>query len=331
MKRVLVIRIDFLGDIICTTPFIHALKRRWPNAEIHVLANKYNRAALDRNPDVSAVHTYVYSKQCERNVRPGRLRAICDRIALIRRLRKLKFDLLIVPNGGMNKNSIQFARQLNVKNCRWHNADTEFDDRKPEHVANRPIRHEALSGFTLTPELGPVDIDALKPVVYADASLRAKWGGEFGPKAKPRVGLFVCNKAATRRWDVEKWRRLAASLSRHAEAIIFCDPAEQQAAGQFAELAVRCVSPPTVPDLIAAMSSLDLVVTADSAPVHLSSALQLPVVALFEDRPEKYQRWHPLGVAHIALREGARVDDISFESVERACSALLDEQPEFSV
>jgi ADP-heptose:LPS heptosyltransferase len=326
MQRVLVIRIDFLGDIICTTPFIHGLKLRWPNAEIHVLANKYNRAALDRNPDVAAVHTYVYSKQCERNVRPGRLHAIYDRIALIWRLRKLKFDLLIVPNGGMNKNSIQFARQLNVKDCRWHNADTEFDDRKPEQVANRPIRHEALSGFALTPELGPVDIDALEPVVYADPSLREKWAAEFGRKAKLRVGLFVCNKAASRRWSVEKWCRLAASLSHYAEVIIFCDPAEPQAAGQFTALAARCVSPATVPDLIAAMSLLDLVVTADSAPVHLSSALQLPVVALFEDRREKYQRWHPLGVPHIVLREGALVDDIGFESVERACRALLDEQ-----
>lgn len=69
-------RIDFLGDMVCTTALLHALKQRWPAAEIHVLANKYNQSVLARNPDVSVVHTYVYSKQCERNQRPGRLMAL---------------------------------------------------------------------------------------------------------------------------------------------------------------------------------------------------------------------------------------------------------------
>lgn len=177
MQRILVIRIDFLGDMVCTTALLHALKQRWPAAEIHVLANKYNQSVLARNPDVSAVHTYVYSKQCERNQRPGRLMALFDRLALIWRLRRLGFDLLLIPNGGMNKNSIQFAKQLNVADRRWHTAETEFDDRNPEHVATRPIRHEALSGFALMPELGRVDIETLKLHVYPEPQLQAKWQG----------------------------------------------------------------------------------------------------------------------------------------------------------
>jgi ADP-heptose:LPS heptosyltransferase len=326
MKRILVIRIDFLGDMICTTAFLRELKKHWPNAEIHVLANRYNKAALEGNPDVSAVHTYVYSKDSKRNLRPGKLNALFDRLSLILRLRRLKFDLLIVPNGGMNKNSIQFARQLNVKDCRWHDADSEFDDRKPDHVANRPIRHEVLSGFALTPELGRVDIDGLKLRVYPDPELRTQWNSELGQKIKPRVGLFVSNKAAERRWDWQKWRRLAASISDRAEVLIFRDPLERQADTQSTGPSTRELSPRTVSDLIAAMSLLDLVVSADSAPVHLSSALQLPIVALFEDRAEKYLRWYPLGVRHVLLQAGPRVEDITVESVEEAVGVLLPPQ-----
>lgn len=326
MHRILVIRIDFLGDMVCTTAYLHKLKQHWPNAEIHVLANKYNKSVLDRNPDVSAVHTYVYSKNYERNLRPGPLNAICDRISLIRRLRRLKFDLLIVPNGGMNKNSIQFARQLNAKDCRWHDDATQFNDNNPDHVANRPIKHEVLSGFALTPELGPVDIDALKLHVSCDPELRAKWSRELGPKIGPRVGLFVSNKAEQRRWDCRKWRRLAASLGERAEVLVFLDPTDLDADKRLADTTARRLCPATVPDLVAAMSLLDLVVSADSSPVHFASALQLPVVALFEDRPEKYLRWHPLGVPHVLLRAGARVDDIAAESAEEAVNALLDEQ-----
>ena len=160
-QRILVIRIDFLGDMLCTTAFLRALKERWPGAELHVVANRYNAAALAGNPDVDAIHTYVYSRQCERNDRPGRMRAFFDRLRLVRRLRRLRFDLVVVPNGGMHRSSMQFARQIGAKDCRWHDAGTEFDDRKPEHVAERPMCHEALSGFRLVPELGRADVDRL--------------------------------------------------------------------------------------------------------------------------------------------------------------------------
>lgn len=323
MQRILVIRIDFLGYMVCTTALLHALKQRWPAAEIHVLANKYNQSVLARNPDVSAVHTYVYSKQCERNQRPGRLMALFDRLALIWRLRRLGFDLLLIPNGGMNKNSIQFAKQLNVADRRWHTAETEFDDRNPEHVATRPIRHEALSGFALMPELGRVDIETLKLHVYPEPQLQAKWRADLGEKDRPRVGLFISNKSAQRRWSWDKWRQLALKLNAQAELLIFHDPAEQPSEQQLAGLTARCLSTPSTDDLMAAMSQLDLVISADSAPVHIGSALQIPVVALFESRPEKYLRWYPLGVRHVLVHAGPQVEDIHVDAVESAARSLL--------
>lgn len=325
MKRILVIRIDFLGDMVCTTPLLHALKRKWPAAEIHVLANKANRAILEGNPDVSVVHTYVYSKQCERNERPGRFSAIVNRLALIRRLRRLRFDMLIVPNGGMHKNSIQFARQLRVRDCRWHDAETEFDDRKPGHRATRPMQHEALSGFRLVPELAPADVGTLKPYVYPERSLQAKWQAVLGDKPLPRVGLFVSNKAEQRRWPEDKWLELVHALDGRADIVIFRDPIDRLASQRLAASSARVVEPPTVPDLIAAMSLLDVVVSADSAPVHLAAALNLSVVAFFEDRPEKYLRWYPLGIRHVLLRAGPRVDAISPDAAAEGVVQLLAE------
>lgn len=249
--------------------------------------------------------------------------ALFDRLALIWRLRRLGFDLLLIPNGGMNKNSIQFAKQLNVADRRWHTAETEFDDRNPEHVATRPIRHEALSGFALMPELGRVDIETLKLHVYPEPQLQAKWRADLGEKDRPRVGLFISNKSAQRRWSWDKWRQLALKLNAQAELLIFHDPAEQPSEQQLAGLTARCLSTPSTDDLMAAMSQLDLVISADSAPVHIGSALQIPVVALFESRPEKYLRWYPLGVRHVLVHAGPQVEDIHVDAVESAARSLL--------
>ncbi len=324
-RRILVIRIDFLGDMLCTTAFLGALKARWPGAELHVVANRYNAAALAGNPDVHAVHTYVYSRQCERNDRPGRMRAFFDRLRLVRRLRRLRFDLVVVPNGGMHRSSMQFARQLRAKDCRWHDADSEFDDRKPEHVAQRQMCHEALSGFRLVPELGRADLDRLELSVHPDRTLQDTWYRLLGARTKPRVGLFVSNKAVERRWPADRWRDLGLRLAPCADVIVFRDPAIGTCGEDDAwrDVNARHVAPSSVAELMAAASLLDVIVSADSAPVHLASALGVPVAALFEDRPEKYLRWHPLGVPHVILRAGATVDAIGVDAVERAVRHLL--------
>jgi ADP-heptose:LPS heptosyltransferase len=323
MKRILIVRIDFLGDMVCTTGFIDALKRHWPQAEIHVLANEYNRAVLDGNPAIHAVHSYVYSRQCERNVRPGRLRAVIDRLRLIRRLRRLRFDLAVVPNGGMHKSSIQIARWIGAARWRAHDRDSEFDDRNPEHVATRTPIHEALAGFRLMPEIPAPAIEALRLHVHVDPTLRGHWEQTLGQRTRPRVGLFVCNKAVQRRWSMAKWRSLIDSLQPRADVLVFCDASDRQMAAALSKTSARCVFPPNVREMVAATSLLDVVVSADSAPVHIAAALQVPVAALFEDRPEKYLRWHPVGAPHVVLRAGESVDDIGVEAVECAVDQLL--------
>ncbi|WP_175761850.1 MULTISPECIES: glycosyltransferase family 9 protein [Burkholderia] len=323
MDRILVIRIDFLGDMLCTTALLRALKQRWPDAELHIVANRYNASVLAGNPDVHAVHTYVYSRQCERNDRPGRWHAVVDRFRLIRCLRRLRFDLAVVPNGGMHRSSVRFARWLGVRHCRWHDARTGFDDRRPAHTHTRPICHEALSGFQLVPELGRCNLDGLTLAVYPDGARQQAWHRRFGPSAKPRVGLFVSNKAAERRWHDDKWRDLGRRLGERADVIVFHDPAIPQEKRAWQGLSAHHVEPSSVSDLIAAASLLDVIVSADSAPVHLASALGVAVAALFEDRPEKYLRWHPLGVPHVILRAGATVDAIGVDVVERAVCRLL--------
>lgn len=323
IRRILVIRIDFLGDMVCTTPFIHSLKERWPEAEIHVLANKYNSSVLDGNPDVSKVHFYVYSKNLQKNIRSNFLGSLVDRVKLIFRLRMLKFDMVIIPNGGMNKNSINFARQLNVSDCRWHNSDTEFDDRKPCHVNCRPIHHEALSGYKLVPEIDNPAIEQLCLQLYPRERLIKNWDGLLKGRGRKRVGLFVSNKSAARCWPLDKWIAIAQKLSMLNDVIIFYSPDEIVSSAWKSLDRVQCVQPPTISDLIAAQSIINLTISADSAPVHISSALNVPVIALFESRREKYLRWFPLGVKNIVIHEGDTVSEISVESVLLSTDKML--------
>src|SRR5262249_6206403 len=60
--RSLVIRRDNIGDLVCTTPLIAALRRRYPEAWIAALVNHYAAPVLDNNPDLDAVFSYEKAK-----------------------------------------------------------------------------------------------------------------------------------------------------------------------------------------------------------------------------------------------------------------------------
>ena len=63
--KILVVRRDNIGDLICTTPFFAALRRRHPEAWIGALVNSYNAPVLDRNPDIDEVFAYQKLKHLE--------------------------------------------------------------------------------------------------------------------------------------------------------------------------------------------------------------------------------------------------------------------------
>src|SRR5262249_46468920 len=49
-SRILVVRRDNIGDLVCATPLLAALRRQFPGAHIAALVNSYNAAVLAGNP-----------------------------------------------------------------------------------------------------------------------------------------------------------------------------------------------------------------------------------------------------------------------------------------
>jgi hypothetical protein len=91
--RILVIRRDNIGDLVCTTPLLAALRARYPAGHVAALVNTYNRAVLDGNPDVDIV--YAYEKGKHRSAGRSVVSVYADRARLILALRREKFDYAI--------------------------------------------------------------------------------------------------------------------------------------------------------------------------------------------------------------------------------------------
>jgi heptosyltransferase-3 len=108
--RILVIRRDNIGDLVCTTPLFAALRARYPKAHIAALVNSYNAAVLEGNPHIDVVHSYTKLKH--RLPGESRLGILLARLRMLARLRHEPFDHVVLGKGGFDRQGLSLARQL---------------------------------------------------------------------------------------------------------------------------------------------------------------------------------------------------------------------------
>ena len=96
--NILVIRRDNIGDLVCTTPMLAALRKAMPDAWIGVLVNQYNVAVMRGNPDVDAV--FAYRKAKHRGPGESKLAIWLETAGLLWKLRRKGIEVVVAPVPG---------------------------------------------------------------------------------------------------------------------------------------------------------------------------------------------------------------------------------------
>jgi ADP-heptose:LPS heptosyltransferase len=114
------------------------------------------------------------------------------------------------------------------------------------------------------------------------------------------AGIHVGAGRAVKEWPAERFAAVGARLAVDEGVTIVLTGAEEDRA---AADVLRAALPPSVPcvnlvgradilSLAAVFRRLDLLITADTGPMHLAAALDVPIVAVFG--PSSPERWGPL-------------------------------------
>jgi ADP-heptose:LPS heptosyltransferase len=311
--RILVIRRDNIGDLVCTTPLLDALRAQLPGARIGALVNTYNAEVLARNPSVDEL--FVYEKLKHRS--GGLLRFARERLRLASRLRRAHFDCAIVPVP--TPQALRFARHAGAGRV---------------IAAATPVpagAHEVERVFELGRALGVAGAPGpmrILPDREESGRLRARLG------EGPFVAIHVSARRPAQRWPLERYAALARELARETRLLLLWapgakddprHPGDDEAAAQVAAQAQSAnVVPVRTPDLatlVAALSLADRVICPDGGAMHVAAALGKPVVALFGDSP--VERWRPWGVPHRVVQPPSRtLADLPLEPVLEAYRAL---------
>ena len=343
-RRILIVRRDNIGDLICTTPLLHTLRQAMPEAYLAVLVNSYNSAVLLGNPDVDEVLSY--DKLKHRRGIIGKVSAVFARIALLAKMRMRRFDLAILAKSSFDRHGLRMARWAGVHDIVGvaPNGGARAQGLTHPITAERnEISHEVEIVARLGRALG-IDERPGKMRLFPDTALKTAFRQRLIPHTgiKYWIALHISARESTRQWPAEKFIALTEGIRQHnaAAQIGFVllwspgaadnpmHPGDDDKAAEIMRRSenatVVAFSTDRLEELIAGTSVCDAFIGSDGGAMHVAVGLGLPIVALFENSEDKRLHWYPWQVAHrLVYPTTFAVEDIEVEAVAKAVEALL--------
>lgn len=291
--NILFVRLDRVGDVVLSTPAIETLKRRFPRAELTVLARPQTAALLENNPHVDRCVV----------LDPGA--PPYERARTLAELRRRRFDLAVDPcvDWKLAPALIAWACGARVRvgyPCRGKEAFFTA-------IAQLPDGNAHMTDVILG-TLGPLGIDGPggQPRLYLPPGERARAAGWLAGQrfsGRPLLGIHPGAYYETQRWPAEHYAALAGRLQTRFDVILFGGPADEGLVERIRfgiPGGALAVVTPDIRRFAALLSCCRLLVCNNSGPLHVAAALDVPTVSFMG--PTVKALWSPLGEGHVVLR-----------------------------
>jgi len=323
--RLLLIRRDNIGDLVCTTPLLQALRRQLPQAHIACLVTRYNQAVLQEHPAVDAL--FAYTKAKHRASGESLAEIYWQRLRMVAALRRQAFDWVILPGGG-SASALRFAGWVSAKRILVRDAqDAACGAHEVQQcchlLARMGLEYEAPATHIVAP-------------AAAARAMRARVREALGFAPRRLIGLHISARKPSQRWPAASFAQLARKLATEGCAYLLLwspgsaddeqHPGDDAKSAELQQLTrgLPLVALPTerLEDLISGLSLCDALVCGDGGAMHVAAGLGKPIVCLFGQSTAA--RWHPWGPAYRLLQAPSQeVKDLSVESVAQACTELF--------
>lgn len=337
--RILLIRRDNIGDLVCTTPLILALRSRFPEAYICALVTSYNRAVLENNPALDGVFSYTKAKHLD----PGQSVVAChlERLRTLLALRAKRFDYCVLAGPGYQRHSVALARWIGARHVVGF-----MEPGKPyARLIDRPVEWrfdpeltetedvwQLTSAFDIRGVPGSLDVRP-SPRVLAELEPSIR---QFRGSGSRLIGIHISARKPSQRWATANFAALMAALNKITGCRFLLlwapgsdtnprhpgDDAKAAAIKNASrELPVLELATQSLEQLIAAISLCDDFICPDGGAMHLAAAAGKPLICLFGK--SSASRWRPWGVPYRLLQTTSQaVDDISVDTVVDAYLSL---------
>ena len=301
-KRILVIRLDRIGDVLLSTPVLEALRAAYPSAFIAMMVRPPCQELLEGHPAVHEV--LVYEKD-------GAHHGILATIAFAWRLRRMRFDTALILHPSHRSHWIAALAGIPVR-IGWDRKGGWLLTTRLFHTKDEGRKHELDYTLDLLDTVG-VPPTTRRPTMIPSAKAQAavhQWLASQGVGADEAV--VVCHPSASgpeKRWPAEAFAAVADRLISEAHVrIVLVAGAQGRADCEAVARAMRAAPLRAdgvldLQELAALLARARLLISNDSGPVHVAVSQGTPVIALFgRTQPGvNPERWKPLGPRDVVL------------------------------
>ncbi len=267
----LVIQTSFIGDMVLTTPLIARLAE---GDEVDVVCTPVAAGLLANNPSVREI--IVYDKR-------GRDRGARGFLRLASRLKGLGYERAYLAQGSARSGALALAARIPQRIGFSSSAGRAFYTDRVAFIEN--AHHAARLVSLATRDVAAVAArETLRPHLYPGEAERREVDdvlAPIGPNGAPLIGLAPGSVWATKRWP--HYPALAALLG-DLRPVIVGSAADAPLAAEIVAAHAGAIDATGKLSLLASAELIrrcSVLVTNDSAPLHLASAMQTPTVAIF--------------------------------------------------
>lgn len=278
-QRVIVAQTGFLGDVVLTTPLLTTLQRTLTPESLTVLTTPQAKPLLDYHPAVSRV--LVDAKQADGRGLVGLWR-------MAQRLRQERFTLAVAAHKSL-RTALLLALAGIPQRVGFRQSPGWFlYHRTAQRDTNR---HEVERILCIMRAFGrePEECDRTPRVEYPEAAkvqARARLHEHGIASTDPLFVVCPGSVWPTKRWTIESFAQLVRRLETSYGRVLLCGgPDDAEVARAVHQQAGQCgVNLVGQADLLTFMALVDqaqVVISNDSAPMHVAVARGVPVVAIF--------------------------------------------------
>jgi len=290
-RRILVIRLDLIGDLVLSMTVVRALKRTYAGAQIDLLALPSSAQIVRDDPDVCNLITY------DPNVwrRPKALfqtRNWRDAVSLACRLRACRYDIAVsvfgnwaamvaVLSGAPRR--VGFGREGYPGFMTDSVAGRHWQDGDRLHEVDYCLKLAQAAGVAVTPS------DRI-PRLFVASGARLELEALLSEAGiQQDTPLIVChvssNNGQSKRWPVPHWATLLDRLiDARVQVVLTGAPGDlpliESVTSRMKQKAYNFAGKTSLAQLVALLQRADLLITGDSGPMHIAAAVGKPLIAI---------------------------------------------------
>ncbi len=282
-KNILVVTLSNIGDVVLTLPIIDTLLVNFPSARLSIITSRQVKELFENNPNVKEV--IIYNKKA----------SIRKKLRLVSNLRKRGYDLILDLRNSLFPYLIGAPCRSSIF-CRVPAGISHMGDRhlwKLKSVIRNPISVIRNQSTWIRKE---------------DERYVSQFLKDNGVKENDRlVGVSPGARSHTKRWKKDGFGYVCERLAgKDAIKVVMIGdkeelPLAREIASELKNKPIITCGQTSLLQLFSLINHCSLLISNDTAPMHIGSYLNVPVVAIFgPTNPKKYS---PQGENDIVIRK----------------------------